>query len=336
MTSSMAAETAEIPSVLADIVARRAAIAELAGRLDVRKAPVVMLCGRGSSGHATTHLRYLVETRLGIPVSDVAPSVVTAFGADLKLAGALFVVISQSGKSPDLVVATKAARTAGAQTVAIVNDAQSAVALAAEHMIPLNAGREHSVAATKSVAASMFAGAELVAALAGDSGLQSALARMPGRTASALRLDWATVGEALRTARCFYVTSRGFGLGVAQEIALKCAETLRLPALAYSAAELLHGPRAAVTATTPVLALRLEDATAASVDALSRNLLASDVPLFLAGGPASRLPWIGDDHPATDAISMLVPAYLMIERAARAMGYDPDRPPHLSKVTETL
>lgn len=334
--SAMAAETAEIPRVLSDLVARRASIAELAGRLDVRKAPVVMLCGRGSSGHATTYLRYLVETRLGIPVSDVTPSVVTAFGTDLRLAGALFVVISQSGKSPDLVAVTKAARSAGAQTVAIVNDAESAVALAAEHVIPLGAGREHSVAATKSVAASMFAGAELVAALAGDTDLQAALARMPDRTAAALRLDWSSASAALPAARCLYVTSRGLGLGVAQEIALKCAETLRLPALAYSSAELLHGPRAAVTANTPVLALRLEDATAASVDALSRNLMASDVPLFLAGGPASGLPWIGDDHPATDAISMLAPAYLMIERAARAMGYDPDRPPHLKKVTETL
>ncbi len=334
--SAMAAETAEIPRALADIAARRASIAELAGRLDQRSAPVAVLCGRGSSGHAATHLRYLIETRLGIPVSSAAPSVSTVFGARLKLAGALFIVISQSGKSPDLVAATKAARAAGAQTVAIVNEAESAVALAAEHVIPLQAGREKSVAATKSVAASMFAAAELVAALADDSRLRSALDRMPDRTASALHLDWGSVSEALCNAPCFYATSRGFGLGPVREIALKCAETLRLPALAYSAAELLHGPRAAVTKETPVLALRLDDATAGGIDALSRDLLASKVPLFLAGGTASSLPWIGDDHPATDAIAMLAPAYLMIERAARMMGYDPDRPPHLSKVTETL
>ena len=334
--SAMATETAEIPRVLAEIVARRASIAELAGRIDVRSAPVAVLCGRGSSGHAATYLRYLIETRLGIPVSSAAPSVSTVFGAKLKLAGALFVVISQSGKSPDLVAATKAARAGGAQTVAIVNEAESAVALAAEHVLALQAGRERSVAATKSVVASMFAGAELVAAVADDSKLQSALARLPDRTTSGLRLDWGSVSEALQNASCLFTTSRGFGLGPVRELALKCAETLRLPALAYSAAELLHGPRAAVTTGTPVLALRLDDASASGIDALARDLIASKVPLFLAGGPASGLPWIGDDHPATDAIAMLAPAYLMIERAARMMGYDPDRPPHLSKVTETL
>jgi len=332
----MAAEAAEIPRVLADIVARRASFAELAGRIDLRTVPVAVLCGRGSSGHAAAHMRYLVETRLGIPVSETAPSVVTAYGADLKLDGALFVVISQSGKSPDLVAATKAARAAGARTVALVNEEDSPVAKAAEHVIALRAGREKSVAATKSVAASMFAAAEFVAALAGDSRLLDALARVPGRAASALQLEWGRAGEALAGAPCVYVTSRGYGLGPAREIALKCAETLRLPALAFSSAELLHGPRAAVTTRTPVLALRLGDPTAGGVDTLVRDLRAARVPVFLAGGPLTDLPWIGDDDPACDAISMLGPAYLMIERTARTMGFDPDRPPHLSKVTETL
>ena len=334
--SAMARETAECPDVAARLSAQRAAIGAVAATIDLGRAHVAVICGRGSSGHAGVHLRYLIETRLGLPVSATAPSVTTALHRPLKLRGALFVVISQSGGSPDLVEATQAARAAGAVTVALVNVVDSPVAHAAQHVIGLEAGPERSVAATKSVVASMIAGAELVAALAGDAELVAALDRMPQRLAATLALDWSPVGRALETAPCLYVTGRGFGLGPAREIALKCAETLRLPALAYSAAELLHGPRAAVSPKTPVLGFRLGDETALAVDALAVNLRAGGVPLHLAGGVDGNLPWPGDDHPVTDAIAMLPPAYRLIEATARKLGYDPDRPPHLSKVTETL
>jgi glutamine---fructose-6-phosphate transaminase (isomerizing) len=133
-----------------------------------------------------------------------------------------------------------------------------------------------------------------------------------------------------------FVASRGLGLGSAREIALKLAEILRLPALGFSAAELQHGPRAALSSRTPVILMRLMDETAGTLDALAHELEESGIALHLCGGPRGRLPWLGDDDPATDAISMLVPAYRMIERAARAWGFDPDRPPQLSKVTETF
>jgi glucosamine--fructose-6-phosphate aminotransferase (isomerizing) len=336
MTSAMARETAECPAVAERLLARRGAIQALATRIALDRTPLAVICGRGSSGHAGVHLRYLIETRLGLPVSATAPSVTAVLRRPLKLAGALFVVISQSGGSPDLVAATQAARQAGAVTLALVNVVDSPVAHAAEHVVGLEAGPERSVAATKSVVGSMIAGAELVAALAGDKALLTALDRLPRRLDAALALDWSPVGAALEHAACLYVSGRGFGLGPAREIALKCAETLRLPALAYSAAELLHGPRAAISPATPVLALRLADETARAVDALADNLRAGGVPLHLAGGPGGALPWIGDDHPVTDAIAMLPPAYRMIEATARRLGYDPDRPPHLSKVTETL
>ena len=133
-----------------------------------------------------------------------------------------------------------------------------------------------------------------------------------------------------------FVASRGLGLGSAREIALKLAEILRLPALGFSAAELQHGPRAALSSKTPVIMLRLMDETAATMDAVAAELREREIPLHLCGGPRSTLPWLGDDDPSTDAITMLVPAYRMIEHTARAWGFDPDRPPQLSKVTETL
>jgi glutamine---fructose-6-phosphate transaminase (isomerizing) len=334
--TAMARETRECPDVAARLLAARAGFERVARRLDLARAPLAVICGRGSSGHAGVHLRYLIETRLGLPVSATAPSVTTALHRPLKLEGALFIVMSQSGGSPDLVAATAAARGAGAQTVAFVNVADSPVAAAAEHVLPLLAGPEVAVAATKSVVAAMLAGALLVEALSDDAGLRDALDRLPARFDKVLALDWSALQAMLAGAPCACIAGRGFGLGSAREIALKCAETLRLPTLAYSAAELRHGPRAALTRQTPVLALRLADETSDAVDALVRHLGESDVPVAVAGGPATTLPWISDDHPVTDAITMLMPAYRAIEAAARSLGHDPDRPPFLSKVTRTL
>ena len=335
-SSAMARETCESADVAARILSRRQAIAEIAGRLDIGATPLAVLCGRGSSGHAGVFLRYLIETRLHLPVSASAPSVITAFRKPLSLDHALFIVISQSGQSPDLVAATRSARESGARTVAIVNVVASPVAEAAEFVIPMEAGVEHSVAATKTVVGSMAAGAELIAALAADAALRSALDRLPDRLSRAVALDWSVVSNDLAAASAVFVSSRGLGLGSAREIALKLAEILRLPALGFSAAELQHGPRAALSARTPVILMRLNDETAATVDQLAEDLRASGIVSHLAGGPQGSLPWIGDDDAATDAITMLVPAYRMIERTARSWGFDPDRPPQLSKVTETF
>lgn len=335
-TSALAAETREAGAVVARLLAAPERIAPLAAAIAARGPRLAAICGRGSSGHAGVHLRYLIEARLGIPVTMTAPSVVTALGRPLDLAGALFVVVSQSGRSPDLVAATRAARSAGALTVAIVNDAASPAAEAAEWVLPIGAGPERSVAATKSVIGAMALGALLVARVAEDAALAAALERLPDRLERACGLDWSEAGAALQGAAAAFVTGRGYGSATAREIALKAMEVLRLPVLAYSAAELPHGPRAAIGPRTPVLALRVADETAAAVDAVLADLAAAGLAPLHAGGDASRLPWIGDDHPATDAIALLAPAYGMIARTARAMGYDPDSPPHLKKVTETL
>jgi glutamine---fructose-6-phosphate transaminase (isomerizing) len=334
--SAMAREICESAEVASRIVRNRDAVADLSRRLDIGAAPLAVLCGRGSSGHAGVFLRYLIETRLHLPVSASAPSVVTAFRKPLALRNALFIVISQSGRSPDLVAATQSARAVGARTVAIVNAVPSPVSAAAEFVVPIEAGPELAVAATKTAIGSLVAGAGLVAELAGDVTLRSALDRLPERLQSALTLDWSEISDDLAGASAVFVASRGFGLSSAREIALKLAEVLRLPALGFSAAELQHGPRAALSSKTPVIALRLMDQTAATVDRLASELREHKIALHLCGGPRSSLPWLGDDDPATDAITMLIPAYRMIEHTARKWGFDPDRPPQLNKVTETF
>jgi glutamine---fructose-6-phosphate transaminase (isomerizing) len=332
----MARETAQAPEVAARLIAARGEIARVAQTLDVDQIPFVVMCGRGSSGHAGVFLRYLIETQLGLAVSASAPSVSGVLKRPMKLKGALFIVISQSGRSPDLIEATRAARKAGARTLAIINAQNAPLATCAELVVPICAGPELSVAATKSVIGAMLAGTELVACLAPMAKLHTALDRMPDRLSRALKLNWHALAQALETAPCAYVAARGFGLGTAREIALKMAEVLHIQALAYSASELMHGPRAAVSAITPVLALRQSDPTRIAVDDLVAHLRAASIPVHDCGGTSGSLPWLGDDHAALDAVTMLVPAYLAIEAAAKARGHDPDNPPHLSKVTRTL
>jgi glutamine---fructose-6-phosphate transaminase (isomerizing) len=334
--SAMACETAEAPAVATRLIAMRGDLARVARSLDIGHVPFVVICGRGSSGHAGVYLRYLIETQLGLAVSAAAPSVSGVLKRPLRVKGALFIVISQSGGSPDLVEATQAARKAGAKTLAIVNVQDSPLARCAEYVLPIAAGPEHSIAATKSVIGAMLAGSELVACLAPKARLHAALDNMPDRLQQALALDWSILVHALAAAPCAYIAARGFGLGTAREIALKMAEVLRIPALAYSASELMHGPRAAISPATPVLALRQGDATRVAVDDLVANLRATGVPVHDCGGASGSLPWPGDHHPALDAVTMLVPAYLAIETAARTLGFDPDHPPHLSKITRTL
>jgi len=335
-TSAMASEIGESADVVARIIRNRPATRDIARRIGIGSAPLCVVCGRGSSGHAGVYLRYLVETRLRLPVSASAPSVITAFRTPLMLRDALFIVISQSGRSPDLVAATRSARAAGGRTIAIVNAMSSPVADAAEFVIPIEAGEEHSIAATKTVIGSMAAGAELVAELAQDHALRSALDRLPGRLTRALALDWSGIAGDLAKASAVFVAARGLGLGSAREISLKLAEILRLPSIGLSAAELQHGPRAALSSRTPVLMMRLADETAATVDGLAEELREQKIALHLCGGPQGSLPWLAEDDPATDAITMLVPAYHLVERTARAWGFDPDRPPQLSKITETF
>src|SRR5262245_48998400 len=163
--SAMARETAEIPVAAERLLARADLFAGIAEKIERAKPRIMVFCGRGSSGHVGVYLRYLFEVRLGMLASAAAPSVVTAYRRPPELRNALFVLVSQSGRSPDLVSATQVARKLGALTLAIVNDENSPAATASELVLPIGAGTEHAVAATKTVALSMIAGAQLVAAL---------------------------------------------------------------------------------------------------------------------------------------------------------------------------
>jgi glutamine---fructose-6-phosphate transaminase (isomerizing) len=334
--SAMAREIAEIPASAQRLFSRADMFSAIAKRINEAKPRIVIFCGRGSSGHVGVYLRYLFEVHLGMLSSASAPAVVTAYQRPLDMRGALFVVVSQSGVSPDIVTATQVAKHSGALTLAIINDESSPAAAASELVLPIGAGIEQSIAATKSVVLSMIAGAKLVEILAHDEDLRNSLSCLPARLSSALACDWSNWADSVARANSAFVVGRGFGLGCAREIALKVSEVLRIPALGYSAAELRHGPPASITAATPVLALRQNDQSAAAVDDLVQDLNDADQTVFTAGGKSGTLPWIGDGYPVCDPVLMLLPAYRAIEAAARRQGLDPDSPPYLSKVTRTL
>ena len=334
--SAMAREIAEIPAATGRLLAPSDVFAVVAERIERAKPRIVVFCGRGSSGYVGIYLRYLFEAHLGLIASAAAPSVLTAYHRPPDLRGSLFVVVSQSGRSPDLVHATESARERGALTLAIVNDETSPTAAASELVIPIGAGAEQAVAATKTVVLSMIAGARLVVELARDAALDEGVRRLPARLSGALACDWSAWADCAAAATAAFVVGRGYGLGCVREIALKVAETLRVPASGHSAAELRHGPRASITPATPVLVLRQNDEAATTIDDLVNDLQGVGETLFIAGGPAGTLPWIGDGHPVFDPVVMLIPAYCAMEAAARRRGFDPDNPPHLSKVTRTL
>jgi len=342
MTGSlMAHETRETPAAVARLFNREGtAIRALGRRLAARAPPLVVTCARGSSDHAAQYLKYLLETMAGIPVASMGPSVASVYRTRLRLAGAVMVTISQSGRSPDLLAFQAAARAGGALAVALVNDTSGPLADGADVVVPLHAGPEASVAATKSFVASAAAAATLVAAWSGDAALEAALSGLPDRLSASLDCDWSAAASILAGAPSCFMLGRGPALAIAHEAALKAKEVAGRHAEAFSLAEVMHGPLQLVTPGFPVLAFVPDDAArAANQDALRRLeaigglvLTASPVP----GLPGTPLPAVTCGHGALDPLGMVLAYYRLIESVARARGLDPDRPSQLSKVTRTV
>lgn len=335
----MYVEAAQAPDAVREQLHSNAArVARLAERL--RRAPprAIVTCARGSSDHAATFARYLIETRLGVLTSSAAPSVSSVYDTAPDLTGSVMLAISQSGASPDLLAAVRRARSAGARIVALVNAETSPLAQLADDLIPLHAGPERSVAATKSWIASLAAIVQLVAQWSQDEKLGTALAQTPELLERAWQLEWHAALPQLTPAHNLYVIGRGPGLAIAQEAALKFKETCGLHAEAVSAAELRHGPMALVRAGFPLLVFTQNDETRPGISELLGELLAQGAAVLVAGlspAHAQVLP-TQEAHPLIEPMLFAQSFYRMVNELALARGRDPDRPPHLNKVTETI
>ncbi|MEP6852248.1 MAG: SIS domain-containing protein [bacterium] len=336
--SLMAAEVAEQPAVLGRLLTEGAAdIAAVRGQIGRRAPRFVLIAARGTSDHAGLYGKYLAEIRMGLPAGLASPSTMTVYGSRPDLSDVLFLAISQSGGSPDLVDSVAAARSCGALTVAVTNNVDSPLATAAELEIDVRAGHERAVAATKSYTAELLALYLLLAG--GDPGGQGAAesaAALPDAAAATL------AGSAAITAAARYrfvdhlvTTARGYSYPTAREAALKLMETSYLGAQAFSGADLLHGPMAMIGPDVPVLAVtsagRGGAAMAPVLDRLQQ--IGADV---LQIGPPSGLPLVTEGVPEELLpVLEILPLQQLAWRLALDRGGDPDAPRGLSKVTET-
>lgn len=310
------------------------------GALLRRDPPRLIATGaRGSSDNAATFAKYLFETRLGVATMSAAPSVQSVYAAEQDLDGTLFVAISQSGKSPDLLSQVDAARRAGARAVAMVNTEDSPLARASEFVIPLRAGPELSVAATKSFLCSLSAIMHLAAEWSEDAALRSALVEVPAILRERTKSDWSTLVDGLVDVASLFVVGRGIGLAAAQEGALKLKETCGIHAEAFSAAEVQHGPMALVDAGFPVVFFTQDDDTKAGTLEVAATFRARGARVWIIGAAADGCETLALPATRDAACTPLIAVhrfYAAVNALAVRRGRDPDAPPHLSKITETV
>lgn len=312
-------------------------IKQLGERLRSHRPRAVVTLARGSSDHAATYARYLFECRAGVLTSSMSPSVASLYDSTPDLREMVAVAISQSGRSPDLLTAAAQTRERGAFLVAMVNDEESPLAAVADVAIPLAAGPEHSVAASKSFIASLAAILDLLAAWTEDPVIDAALASLPEKLEQARALDWTPAIRVLLTASDMYIVGRGPGFAIAQEAALKLKETCRFHAEAFSAAEVRHGPMALVRPGFPVMLFGQADEGLESVARLAADFEARGACVLsagISGAPGIELPVTPAD-PLITPILEIASFYRLANALSVARGLDPDRPPHLAKITET-
>lgn len=339
MTSRMLEESREAPQAVARQLAADAdTYAALTSQLRATPPQSVLTVARGSSDHAAHYMAYLVMARLGRLVTSLPMSLVTLYQSQLECEGLVSIAFSQSGQSPDLVSPTRFFRAGGARTIAVVNQPDSPLAEAAEWVLPLHAGPERSVAATKSYIAQLVAGARLVAGWRDDPELHAALQALPFTLAQALGCDWRHAVDVLHGADRLFVIGRGTGLAIAMEAALKFKETCGIQAEAFSGAEVKHGPMALVEAGYPLLVFAPRGPAQAGLIALASEMRERGARVLLAapaGTPGAELPLVQAAHEDLDPIAAVQSFYPMVEALARARGLDPDQPRHLAKVTRT-
>lgn len=334
-SSAMWREAGESGQAVARFLERNAGtLRALADHLHANPPTFVVTCARGSSDHAATYGKYLIETLMGLPVASAAPSVTSVFATEFRQTGALLIAVSQSGRSPDLLTTVERYKKAGAYVVVLVNDEASPLAALADTLLPLCAGPETSVAATKSFIASIAGLAALAAHWSGDTALIEALAALPAQLEQACALDWTPMVAALADARNLFIVGRGYGLSVAQEAALKLKETCGLHAEGFSSAEVRHGPMAIVHNGFPVLAFATSDKSGDDVRQAAAEFAERGAHVLVADHDAGGLPVL-PAHAVLEPILMIQSFYGAAEQLARTRGLDPDQPPFLRKVTET-
>jgi len=324
--------------VALQLVQDRERYAELGRQLRAEPPGSILTVARGSSDHAANYCAYLIMARLGYLVTSLPMSLLTLNKAPLAARNALAIAISQSGQSPDVIEPIRYFRDGGATTVALVNDVGSPLASSAEWAIPLHAGAELSVAATKSFIASLVAGALLTGHWQNDIEFLAALDALPEALDTASHSDWSMALDVLTPGSNIMVVGRGIGFSLALESALKFKETSAIQAEAFSGAEIKHGPMALIGEGYPLLMFATRGPTQAGLLKLAEEMRGRGAKVLLAApsdipGRDMTLPTAAT--PDLDPIVGILAFYVMAAQLSVARGMDPDRPRHLNKVTKT-
>jgi len=329
--TAMATEIAQIPHAARRLCTPKAQ-ADLKSHgawLRGRDPACIVTIARGSSDHAATCLKYAIEITSGVPVASVGPSIASIYNAALQGTRVAGLAISQSGGSQDIVALTQSLTKGGGDVLALTNTQDSPLAQAATLVFDIQAGPENAVAATKSFCNSVLAGLWTLAHWQNDLALMDQLHRHTDLLETAPDRDISPLVDFFTTADQMFVLGRGPSLGLAQEVALKAMEVCNIPAIAYSSAEVLHGPSAIVKAGFPVLALG-----ANHTQGLGQTLN----KLRAQGGHIVPTPNQPDTGPmgVVPNLLELMDIYRAMEQAARAKGLQPDKPAYLKKITNTV
>lgn len=333
----MEKEILETPDVIAK-QAENTALTELSERFAQQPPNGLLTVGRGTSDHAADYLSYLLMRYRGLPCTSIPLSLNTVYQTDWQLTGQLVLSISQSGGSPDLVESVKNFRRAGALTATLVNTVPSPLAEASELVCDIGAGKENSVAATKSFVATLSAGLRMFTGLYGDPTLASALAQLPEKISRAQELDWSKAVDVLKGVNRMFILGRGPGLAIAREAALKTKETCLIQGEALSGAEVKHGPMALINSDQALVILAPPDESQAGLIQTAEQFRKMGARVLLAADESVTerdLPLVDAGHPALQGLTTIQSFYRMVEKLSAARGIETDNPPNLNKLTET-
>lgn len=311
---------------------------EVAQYLNQKNPYSLVSIARGSSDHAAQYLNFLTTAKLGKLTTSLSMSAITLYQTEIDVSKSVGVAISQSGQSPDVIKPIEYIRAHKAPTLSLVNDINSPLAKASEWTIPLHAGPEKAVAATKSFIASLSASAGLIATWKNDLELTRGLHHLPDDLKKAQALDWTSAIASLKDAKRIMTVGRGYGLALALEAALKLKETCSIQAEAFSAAEIKHGPQALIEEGYPLLIFANRGPALHSMLDLAADMKSRGANVILAAPPfvKDKQLEIQTTHAEElDVITAIQSFYLMIEELSRTLGLNPDQPKHLSKVTKT-
>jgi glucosamine--fructose-6-phosphate aminotransferase (isomerizing) len=345
MKSLFEAEIHEQPAALMRLLQEgRSGVDRIAAAVRAYAPRFVMVAARGSSDNAARYAQYLFGVRNRLAVGLAAPSLFTHYDAAPSLESALVLGISQSGQSPDIVEVLNRARSQGALTVAITNDPIAPLAEAAEHQLPLLAGKERAVAATKTYTTQLLALAMLSAAMEGSAEDWDELRALPDQVSETIDLNQVLADSASRLAESdrMVVVGRGFNLSTAFEIALKIKETSYVMADPYSSADFQHGPIAMLDESLPLLVVAPGQKSVTGMSELLSRAHRVGAPLVaLTDQPDLKtvadavLSVPGEVPEWLSPVTSVVAGQLWAHALTRARGLDPDAPRGLAKVTLT-